>query len=213
MIRGYTLHDFNDLVRHFQALVEDPWLQGSPVVLGRIERRIARAVAPDLPNDTYRYFFDGACRRGGQKRSASFGALLRFNGRVMACVAVYLHDMSNNETEYHGDLAVLQHAVARQYSRVLIFGDSMLVIKQLCGVWKFKADNLAPCYENGLELMRQLRHSCASGIADISHVYREYNADADSLANIAIDGYNRSNATAALVDEARYGGRNPYDFA
>ena len=56
MIRGYTFHDFNDLVRHFQALVEDPWLQGSPVVLGRIARRTARAVAPDLPNDTYIYF-------------------------------------------------------------------------------------------------------------------------------------------------------------
>ena len=89
----------------------------------------------------------------------------------------------------------------------------MLVIKQLCEVWKCKADNLAPYYENGLELMRQLRQNCTSGIAAISHVYREYNADADSLANIAIDGYNQINTTATLVDEAWYGGRNPYDFA
>ena len=146
-----------------------------------------RAVAPDLPNDTCIYFFDGACLRGDQTRSASFGALLRFTGRVMARVAVYLHDMSNNETEYHGALAVLHHAVARQYSRVLMYGDSMLVIKQLCGMWKCKADNLAPYYENGVELMRQLRQNCTSGIAALSHGYREYNADADSLANIAIE--------------------------
>ena len=53
MIRGYTFHDFNDLVRHFWALVEDPWLQGSPVVLGRVERRTVRAVALDIPEDTY----------------------------------------------------------------------------------------------------------------------------------------------------------------
>ena len=114
---------------------------------------------------------------------------------------------------YHGALAVLQHAVARQYSRVYIYGDSILVIKQLCGVWKCKADDLAPYYENGLELMRQLRQNCTSGIAAISHVYREYNADAASLTNIAIDGYNRSNATVTFVDEAWYGGRNPYVFA
>lgn len=82
-------------------------MQGSPVVLGRVERRTVRVVAPELPNDTYIYFFDGACRRGGWKRVASFGALLWFNGWVMARVAVYLHDMSNNETECHGALAVL----------------------------------------------------------------------------------------------------------
>ena len=48
MIRGYTFHDFNDRVRQFQALVEDPRLQCSPVVLGRTGRRTARAVAPDI---------------------------------------------------------------------------------------------------------------------------------------------------------------------
>ena len=80
-------------------------------------------------------------------------------------------------------------------------------------MWKYKADNLAPCYENALELMRLLRQNCTSGIAAISHAYREYNADADSLANTAIDGYNRSKGIATLVDEAWYGGRNPYDFA
>ena len=91
----------------------------------------------------------------------------------MARVAVYLHDMSNNETDYHGVLAVLQHAVARQYSRVLICGDSMLVIRQLCGVWMCNADNLSHYYENGLELMQQLRQNCTSCICALSHVYRE----------------------------------------
>jgi ribonuclease HI len=208
LVRGYTFNDFNDLVRHFHSLVEDPWLQGSPIVLGRVERRALRAETPDLPGDTYIYFFDGACRRGNQTRSASFGALLRYNGRVIARVAVYLHDMSNNEAEYHGAIAVLQHAVSRQYSRVLVYGDSKLVVKQLCGMWKCKAENLSPYYEDGLDLMRQLRQNCAPGAFGLSHVYREFNADADSLANIAIDSYRR--ATVTLVDEAWYGGRNPY---
>jgi hypothetical protein len=56
--------------------------------------------------------------------------------------------------------------------------------------------------------MRQLRQNCTSGAFGLSHVYREFNADADSLANIAIDGYRR--VTATLVDEAWFGGRNPY---
>ena len=38
-------------------------------------------------------------------------------------------------------------------------------------------------------MMRELLQNCDDGGCALGHIYREFNADADSLANIAIDGY------------------------
>ena len=52
---------------------------------------------------------------------------------MIARVAVYLDDATNNEAEYQGALAVLQHAVSMQYTRVLVYGDSKLIVSHLNG--------------------------------------------------------------------------------
>ena len=104
--------------------------------------------------------------------------------------------MSNNEAEYCGALAVLSHACHMRYPRVIIYGDSMLVVRQLTGAWRCKAANLVPNYERGLAMMRQLAETCDANSFKLAHVYREFNADADSLANVALD---RQTSVGALV--------------
>ena len=144
-------------------------------------------MAPEMPNNTLVYFFDGASRKLQNGKSASYGALLRLNGVAIARYAVYVGDHTNNEAEYAGALAVLRHALSMRCARVCIYGDSKLVVSQLNGTWKCKANNLKASYEDGLELMRQLHTMCEAGRLFFGHVYREFNVDADSLANVAID--------------------------
>jgi ribonuclease HI len=128
---------------------------------------------------------------------------LRVGGVTIARYAVYLGDWTNNEAGYAGILAVLQHAVLQRASRICIYGDSKLVVSQLTGAWKCKASNLVANYELGLELVRQLHQRCASGYLLLGHVYREFNADADSLANVALD--QRSAGETVVVSDAWYG--------
>jgi ribonuclease HI len=162
-----------------------------------------RSRVPNLPGDSLVYYFDGASRKAEGGRSASFGALLRVDGVTVARYAVYLGDRTNNEAEYAGILAVLQHAVLQRSTRVCIYGDSKLVISQLTGEWKCKASNLVANYEIGLDLVRQLHDKCASGFLRLSHIYREFNADADSLANVALD--QRTASDAVIVSDAWHG--------
>ena len=143
-----------------------------------------------MPTNTAVYFFDGASRApraNDDARKASFGALLRYNGVVQARIAVRVGDKTNNEAEYLGVLEVLRHAENSRFDRICVYGDSKLVISQLNGEWKCKAAHLAPLYETGLQIIRRLHGACSDGLFRLSHVYREYNADADSLANVALD--------------------------
>ena len=142
--------------------------------------------------------------------STTFGGILRYNNIVIARVAVYLDDATNNEAEYQGALAVLQHAASMQYTRIRVYGDSKLIVSQLNGIWRCNANNLIAFYEQGLALVRRLHETCTDNGFGLAHVYREFNADADSLANVGID--RRSHATAVVVNDGWYGARNPQIF-
>ena len=59
--------------------------------------------------------------------------------------------------------------------------DSKLVIEQLSGRWKVKADHLRPLLREARELLARYDE------VDLQHVPREENADADALVNAALD--------------------------
>lgn len=187
IMQGRTFRDYDDMVTHFRSILEDPWIQGHPIVMGRRQRREMRSRPPEIPAHSHVYFFDGASRKHETGRSASYGALLRIDGITAARIAVFLGDRTNNEAEYLGALAVLRHAETSRCNRVCVYGDSKLIISQLRGEWKCKAENLSPLYEQGLILVRRLQSQCRDGFFLLTHVYREYNADADGLANVALD--------------------------
>ena len=119
---------------------------------------------------------------------------------------MYLSNVSNNEAAYQGALAVLQHACSMCYPRVCVCGDSKLVVNQLTGVWRCNAASLSPYYERGLAFVRRLNELCDAGGFSMSHIYREYNADADSHANVAIYRYDGS--AVVVVNDAWYDVRN-----
>ena len=65
----------------------------------------------------------------------------------------------------------------------------MLVANQLNGKWACRHPDLIPLYTEALEHLSALRASSAIDEVIVEHIYREYNAEADSLCNIAIDTY------------------------
>ena len=88
--------------------------------------------------------------------------------------------VTNNEAEYRGLLVGLQRAHDLGLSRVVVKGDSQLVIRQMQGKYKVKAHNLQPLYKEACTL--------AKSFASISyeHVPRALNARADTLATAGI---------------------------
>ena len=88
---------------------------------------------------------------------------------------------TNNVAEYSGLLAALRWAVANSIAKLHIRSDSELLVKQMKGQYRVKNPGLQPLYEEAVGLVRQV------GKVTFEHVRREFNKDADRLANEAMD--------------------------
>ena len=88
---------------------------------------------------------------------------------------------TNNVAEYGGLLAALRWAVSNGVSTLHIRSDSELLVKQMKGQYRVKNPGLQPLYEDARSLVRQV------GRVTFEHIRREFNKDADRLANEAMD--------------------------
>ena len=88
---------------------------------------------------------------------------------------------TNNVAEYNGLIAALAWAAANGISRLHVRADSDLLVKQMRGEYRVKSPGLQPLFEQARALARQIGH------VKFEHVRREFNADADRLANEAMD--------------------------
>lgn len=127
-------------------------------------------------------YSDGAAR--GNPGPAGAGAVLTdTKGKVVGEVCRYLgDDMTNNQAEYRALLLALHEAKQKGASRVKIFADSELMVKQILGEYRVKNDGIKPLFGEIMGLLRGL------GGYTIEYVPRERNKRADKLANLAIDG-------------------------
>ena len=88
---------------------------------------------------------------------------------------------TNNVAEYSGLLAALRWAVAHGVTTLHVRSDSLLLVKQMNGQYRVKNPGLQPLYEDARSLVRQI------GRVTFEHVRREFNKEADRLANEAMD--------------------------
>ena len=88
---------------------------------------------------------------------------------------------TNNIAEYNGLLAALRWAVNEGVRSLHVKADSELMVKQMLGVYRVKNPGLQPLYEEARRLASRI------GRVTFEHVRREFNADADRLANEAMD--------------------------
>ncbi len=124
---------------------------------------------------------DGASR--GNPGPAGVGAVVEFgDGRPPMELCAYIGETTNNVAEYRALLLALEEAGRHAPEAALtVYSDSELLVRQLNGRYKVKAEHLRPLY---LEACRRLR--AFPGVR-ILHVGREENRKADLLANLAID--------------------------
>jgi len=128
----------------------------------------------------YRANIDGGSR--GNPGPASYGVVIRDpRGEVVAKLKKYIGRMTNNVAEYYGLIAALDYAQQHNIRALRVESDSELLVRQMRGQYKVKSAELRPLFERA----RKMAHNFSS--FKIEHVYRDQNADADALANEALD--------------------------
>ncbi len=128
---------------------------------------------------------DGASR--GNPGPAGIGAVVEFaDGRASIELSSYIGETTNNVAEYRALLMALEEAGRHASGPLTVYSDSELLVRQLNGRYKVKAEHLRPLY---LEACGRLR--AFPGVR-ILHVGREENRRADLLANLAIDQHSGS---------------------
>jgi ribonuclease HI len=157
--------------------------------------RVNSVAAPDGAR-IIRGWFDGGSR--GNPGNWGYGSVLRHgNGRMIGVRMGAGKNGTNNEAEYRGALSLLQmireeceKSVPDPRAHVIVLGDSNLVIKALNREWKCKSESLQPIFNEAIKIIDDLQENRDKyGIESITfeHVYRDKNAEADNLANIAMD--------------------------
>jgi len=123
---------------------------------------------------------DGGAR--GNPGPSGYGVVIEDpHGKRIAEFGRYLGHHTNNFAEYSGLIAALNYALEHKHSTLRVRSDYELMVRQMNGVYKVRSSELRPLYEEAKRLSRQFQWF------RIEHVRREKNAEADRLANEAMD--------------------------
>lgn len=133
------------------------------------------------PGKITEVYVDGASR--GNPGESGIGVLVIRPDGSRREIRKYIGRGTNNEAEYKALIAALGHLLAEKISEAKIHTDSQLVASQMNGLWKIKDPKLRILHSEAKKLASLL------GAFEIEYVPRENNAEADTLANEAIDRY------------------------
>lgn len=123
---------------------------------------------------------DGGSR--GNPGPAGIGALLiNEAGEKIDELASFIGEATNNVAEYQALIAGLEMALDRGISRLAIFSDSELMVRQIEGIYKVKNEGLRPFFQQARKLLSRLEEY------ELTSIPRESNAHADALVNQALD--------------------------
>ena len=122
---------------------------------------------------------DGGSR--GNPGPAGYGVRIERDDGTIVELKESLGMATNNVAEYNGLLAALRWAVDNGIHALHVRSDSELLVKQMKGEYRVKNPGLQPLFEDARALIRQI------GRVKFEHVRREFNQDADRLANEAMD--------------------------
>lgn len=125
-------------------------------------------------------FADGAAR-GNPGPAGSGALLLDERGGVLAELCLALGHATNNVAEYSALILGLEEARKRGVEEIDVRMDSLLVVRQMQGLWKIKHPGLRPLALRAGALLAEFARRT------IEHIPREENSRADKLANRAID--------------------------
>lgn len=134
---------------------------------------------------TLNAYIDGASR--GNPGESGIGVLLKDEtGNIAATISGYIGKATNNIAEYTALLACLQKASQFSCTKLVIHSDSELLTRQMNGLYKIKNAGIKVIHQQVVKVLSKAQFS-----VEIKHIRREYNHDADSLANAGIDSKKR----------------------
>ena len=123
---------------------------------------------------------DGAAR--GNPGPAAIGATIKDEtGNLIARISKRIGVTTNNQAEYRAIITALEKAINLGAKHVALKSDSELVVQQINGRYKIKNAALRPLYQEVVKLTGSLES------ITVSYVPRTRNAEADKLANKALD--------------------------
>src|SRR5439155_21758774 len=97
-------------------------------------------------NETLTLEFDGGSR--GNPGPAGIGVVLRAqDGTTLATLGKFIGRATNNAAEYQALILALQQAKKLGAKKIIVRGDSELVIRQMRGEYRVKHPDLKPLYE------------------------------------------------------------------
>lgn len=148
------------------------------------DRHLARGLA-SAADGPVQVHFDGACEVVGGRAVAAYGYTIEGVGLYHEDFGLAVppgHDRAtNNVAEYAGAICALEWLVRRGYrGEVEVVGDSQLVVRQMTGEYRVRAEHLGPYHER----LRQLGQAFRS--ITFRWVPREENARADALSKLGV---------------------------
>lgn len=124
--------------------------------------------------------FDGGSR--GNPGPAGIGVVLSAaDGTPLVTLGRFIGRATNNVAEYRALIAALEEARKLGARRILIRGDSELIIKQMRGEYRVKHPDMKVLYDRAQALVRGF------DAVKLEHNLRHKNELADQLANLAMD--------------------------
>ena len=126
-------------------------------------------------------YVDGAAR-GNPGPAAAGVSIYAPDGRPARRIGRVLGRLPNNQAEYQALLLALGAVAEQRPQAVLVRMDSELVVRQMTGQYRVKHPVLQGLHGRVQALLRQLP------AVRFEHVPRAANAEADRLANLALDG-------------------------
>ena len=124
--------------------------------------------------------FDGGSR--GNPGPAGIGVVvLAEDGTPLITLGRYIGRATNNVAEYRALITAMEKAKELGAKKIIIRGDSELVIKQMRGEYRVKHPDMRVLYDQAQDLLREF-----DGVK-IEHNLRNKNELADELANLAMD--------------------------
>src|SRR4029078_6569179 len=115
--------------------------------------------------DHWTMYFDGSLKLGGRGAGVLF---ISPKGEQLKYVFQILFEVSNNEAEYEALLHGLRLAISLGTKRLLVYGDSILVVQQVNKEWDVNKDTM----DAYVEKIRKLKNKF-SGL-EIHHVDRDH---------------------------------------
>lgn len=125
-------------------------------------------------------YTDGASR--GNPGPASIGvSFTTVKDEEISTLSEAIGDQTNNFAEYTALIRGLEVASENKVDKVWIRTDSQLMVRQILGEYKVKAEGIKDLYAQAVDLLKAFEK------VRVEHIPREKNKRADELANQALD--------------------------